>query len=286
ATPFDLANGIRWNIFAAFSRNISKVEKLIDGVDQINPGFRQGSYGNVLKVGEPYGAIEGEMVQRDEDGNLLLGTTTGLPFKAALLGIVGDPNPDFMLGLTNTISYRGFTLGFLVDIRKGGDLLALSTGYLRGFGISEETAVNRNRTYIIPGFLADPDDPTQALRDDNGNKVPNNIPVSPQNFWSAAVSGINTNQYRFSAEALIYDATVYRLRELSLTYQFPDNLLTNLPFGSASVTLVGRNLWFLAPNLPHIDPEVSTYGAGNTQGIDQYAPPTTKNYGVNVKFTF
>ncbi len=285
-TPFELANGFSWNIFAAFSRNISKVDKLADGVDQINPGFRQGDYGNVLKVGEAYGAIEGERVQRDDEGNLLLGTTTGLPFKDASLGIIGDPNPDFMLGVTNTISYKGFTLGFLVDIKKGGDILALSTGYLRGFGISEETAKDRNRTYIIPGFLADPADPTRALRDENGNKVSNNVPVSPQNFWSAAVSGINTNQFRFSGEALIYDATVYRLRELSLSYQIPKNLLTNLPFGSASVTFVGRNLWFLAPNLPHLDPEVSTYGAGNVQGVEQYAPPTTKNYGFNVKFTF
>ncbi len=288
ATPFNLPDGISWNIFAAFSRNINKIEKLIDGVDQINLGvnLRQDDYGNVLKVGEPYGAIEGEMVQRDEEGNLLLGAATGLPFKSALSGIVGDPNPDFMLGVTNTISYKGLSLGFLVDMRKGGDILALSTGYLRGFGISEETAENRDRTYIIPGFLANPADPTQALRDENGNKIANNIPVGPQNFWSGAVSGINTNQYRFSAEALIYDATVYRLREVSLTYQIQGSLLSNLPFGSASITFIGRNLWFLAPNLPHIDPEVSTYGAGNAQGVEQYAPPTTKNYGFNVKFTF
>jgi len=285
-TPLNQPNGFRWNIFTVFSRNISKVEALTDGVDQINPGFRQGSYGNVLKVGEPYGAIEGEMVQRDDEGNLLLGTTTGLPYKAALLGIIGDPNPDFMLGITNTFSYKGFTLNFLVDIRKGGDILALSTGYLRGFGISEETAENRNYTYIIPGFLADPADPTQPLVDGNGNGVPNNVPVSAQNYWSAAASGINTNQYRFAAEALIYDATVYRLREVSLTYQLSSKLLSNLPFGSASVTFIGRNLWFLAPNLPHIDPEVSTYGAGNAQGVEQYAPPTTKNYGFNVRFTF
>jgi len=286
ATPINLPNGLSWNIFAAFSRNISKVEKLTGGVDQINPGLRQGDYGNVLKVGEPYGAIEGTMVQRDSEGNLLLGLTTGLPFKTATQGIVGDPNPDFLLGVTNTVSFKGFTLGFLVDLKKGGDILALSTGYLRGFGIAKETAGNRNRTYIIPGFIADPADQTQALLDENGNKTVNNIPVSPQNFWSAAASGINTNQYRFAPEALIYDATVYRLREVSLTYKLPDKLLSNLPFGSASVTFVGRNLWFLAPNLPHIDPEVSTYGAGNAQGIDQYAPPTVKNYGFNVKFTF
>lgn len=285
-TIFELNNGFRWNLFAAFSRNVSKVESLIDGVDQINPGLRQGSYGNVLKVGEPYGAIEGEMVQRDAEGNLLLGTTTGLPFKAALLGIVGDPNPDFMLGLTNTFSYKGFTLNVLMDMRQGGDILALSTGYLRGFGITEETAENRNYTYIIPGFLADPADPTQPLMGGDGNPVPNNVPVSAQNYWSGAVSGINTNQYRFSAEALIYDATVYRLRELSLTYQFSSKLMSKSPFGSASITFIGRNLWFLAPNLPHIDPEVSTYGAGNAQGVEQYAPPTTKNYGFNVRFTF
>lgn len=286
ATPINLPNGISWNIFAAFSRNVSKVESLTGGIDQINPGLRGGDYGNILKVGEPYGTIEGTLVQRDSEGNLLLGSTTGLPFKDAVPGIVGDPNPDFLLGVTNTLSYKGFTLGFLVDLKKGGDILALSNGYLRGFGIATETAGNRNRTYIIPGFIADPADQTQALLDENGNKTVNNVPVSPQNFWSAAASGINTNQYRFAAEAMIYDATVYRLREVSLTYRFPDKLLSNLPFGSASLTFVGRNLWFLAPNLPHLDPEVSTYGAGNAQGIDQYAPPTVKNYGFNVKLTF
>ena len=124
------------------------------------------------------------------------------------------------------------------------------------------------------------------MLDESGNTVQNDVQISPQAFWSAAVSGSHANQYRFSAESYIYDATVFRLRELSLSYTLPSRILENIPIGSASVTLVGRNLWFWAPNLPHLDPEVSTYGAGNVQGVEQYAPPTVKNYGINLRLTF
>lgn len=285
-TPVDNKNGLSWNIYGVFAKNVSKVISLADGLDQINPGFRTGSYGNVLKVGEPYGVIEGEVQNRYETGELLVNPLTGLPSKATTLDIVGDPNPDFLLGLTNTLSYKGVSMGFQFDWKQGGDLLCLSCGYLRGFGITEETAVDRDRTYILPGILADPNDPTKAMTDENGNTIPNDVQISAQTFWSAAVSGSHANQYRFSAESYIYDATVYRLRELSVSYTIPSSRLESLPIGSASITLIGRNLWFWAPNLPHLDPEVSTYGAGNVQGVEQYAPPTVKNYGVNFKVTF
>ncbi len=285
-TALDNPDGLSWELYGTFSRNVSLVEALADGVDQINPGFRQGSYGNVLRVGKPYGVIEGEVQNRTADGTLLVNPVTGLPSKAPTLDIVGDPNPDFTAGLANTFSYKGLSLDFLIDYKKGGDILCLSCGYLRGFGITEETARDRSRTYIIPGILADPTDPGSPMLDEQGNTIPNDVQISPQAFWSAAVSGSHANQYRFSAESYIYDATVWRLRELSLRYVIPSQLLENIPIGSASISLVGRNLWFWAPNLPHLDPEVSTYGAGNVQGVEQYAPPTVKNYGINVMLTF
>ena len=278
--------GFNWNIYGTFSKNTSKVEKLIDGLDQINPGFRVPDYGNILKVGQPYGVIEGEVQNRDSEGNLLINALTGLPTKAAGQQIVGDPNPDFILGLNNTLSYKGFRLGFLIDWKQGGDILSLSNGYLRGFGLTKETAVDRNRTYILPGFLADPNDPSKPMLDPNGNKVTNNIQISPQNYWSGATNGTQRNQYRFSAESLIFDATVFRLREVSLGYTFSKKILRNLPFGSVSMSLLGRNLWFKAPNFPHLDPEVSTYGAGNAQGVEQYAPPTVKNVALNIRLSF
>lgn len=284
--PFLNPEGFSWNIYTTFARNVSKVEKLIDGLDQINPGNRVAAYGNILRVGEPYGVIEGEVQNRDANGNLLINALTGLPTKAPGQQIVGDPNPDFLMGINNTMTYKGFKLGFLFDWKQGGDILSLSNGYLRGFGLTEETAVDRDRTYVLPGVLADPNDPTQPMLDQNGNTVTNNIQISPQNYWSGATNGTQRNQYRFSAESLIFDATVFRLRELSLGYTFTKQMLKKLPFGSMSVTLLGRNLWFKAPNYPHLDPEVSTYGAGNAQGVEQYAPPTVKNMALNIKLSF
>lgn len=284
-TPINRSNGLSWNIFAAFSKNVSLVEKLAEGIDFINPGFRQSAYGNVLKVGEPYGAFLAEVAVRDDEGNLLINPNTGLTSKAAQQEIVGDPNPNFMLGVTNSISYKGFSLGVLVDYRDGGDIMCLSCGYLRGFGITEETT-ERDRTYIIPGVLANPSNPGAPLTDVGGNKIPNDVQIHPQAYWAGAVSGSTTNQYRFAGEAYVFDATVIRLRELTLGYAVPKSILQNTFIGTASITLIGRNLWFKAPNVPHIDPEVSTYGAGNAQGVEQYAPPTVRNYSVNIKFTF
>lgn len=284
--PFQSAEGFSWNIYTTFAKNTSKVERLIDGLDQINPGNRVDAYGNILRVGQPYGVIEGEVQNRDAGGNLLINALTGLPTKAPGQEIVGDPNPDFLMGINNTMTFKGFRLGFLFDWKQGGDILSLSNGYLRGFGLTKETAVDRDRTYILPGILADPNDPTQPLLDGNGNTVANNIQISPQNYWSGATNGTQRNQYRFSAESLIFDATVFRLRELSLGYTFTKQTIKKLPFGSMSVTLLGRNLWFKAPNYPHLDPEVSTYGAGNAQGVEQYAPPAVKNLALNIKLSF
>ena len=284
--PIQNPEGLNWNIYGTFAKNVSKVEKLIDGLDQINPGFRQADYGNILRVGEPYGVLEGEVQNRDDLGNLLINAISGLPTKAAEQDIVGDPNPDFMVGITNTLSFKGFRLGFLFDWKQGGDVLSLSNGYLRGLGLTKETAIDRERTYILPGFLADPLDPSQPMLDDDGNKIPNNIQVSPQNYWSGATNGTQRNQYRFSAESLVFDATVFRLRELSFGYTLTKKHLQGLPFGSLSLTLLGRNLWFKAPNFPHLDPETSTYGAGNAQGVEQYAPPNVKNMALNIKLSF
>ena len=87
----------------------------------------------------------------------------------------------------------------------------------------------------------------------------------------------------------VYDATVYRLRELSIGYNFPKSVFKRLPIGSMTLSITGRNLWFLAPGFPkytHFDPEVNTYGATNTQGLEFSAAPTSKRIGINLSVTF
>jgi hypothetical protein len=90
-------------------------------------------------------------------------------------------------------------------------------------------------------------------------------------------------------EGSIFDATVFRLREISLAYELPKSLLGSSPFGSATISLSGRNLWYNAPNFPkytNFDPEVSSLGVGNSQGYDNLSVPTTKRFGVNLRCSF
>ena len=105
---------------------------------------------------------------------------------------------------------------------------------------------------------------------------PNNIQVDAQSYWQSFGNASDLN---------VYDATVYRLREVALGYALPKAMLTNLPFGQVSVSLTGRNLFYYAPNAS-FDPELNTQGAGNIRGLDLQGPPNARTYGANIRFTF
>jgi hypothetical protein len=144
----------------------------------------------------------------------------------------------------------------------------------------EETG-NRDQTYIVEGVLRDPvnnaDGSPRALLDGEGNPVANNIAISAQQYW--------TSLYSTQGEGIVFDASWFRLRELSLGYTLPKSLLSKTPFGSASIVITGRNLFLYAPNYPHLDPEINTQGVSNSQGIDFNTMPQTRTYGVLLRLT-
>ena len=120
--------------------------------------------------------------------------------------------------------------------------------------------------------------------------IPNTTRLTANDLWFSpeptigATFAINT-----PPEWNIYDATVYRLREVSIGYEFPKSLFSKLPIGSVAISFTGRNLWFLAPNFPkytNFDPEVNSFGSTSTQGFEFSAAPTTKRYGINLAVTF
>lgn len=105
--------------------------------------------------------------------------------------------------------------------------------------------------------------------------------VSSSTFSTFAINGVD--------EVATYDATTLRLRELSLSYDFPKKLLEKTFLGSATISFVARNLWHYSPNVPkhtNYDPTASSYGGGNVQGIDYTSAPTARRYGFNLKLTF
>ena len=97
------------------------------------------------------------------------------------------------------------------------------------------------------------------------------------------------NAYSAADEFFVFDATYLRLREITLAYRLPKSLLSKTPFGSAQVSLSGRNLWLYTPGIPkgtNFDPETNTFGATNQQGFEFTNAPTARRYGVNISLTF
>lgn len=274
--PIFQPGGFRWDVQLNYSHNRSKVEELFGDIKEIGVGSGFNSLGFVQKVGEAYGVIKGTKHRRDDEGNLLINQDTGYAMTDLEQGIIADPNPDFVSSLSNTFAYKGISLSFLLEYKQGGDIYSNTVDILRQRGVAEETAVNREAGRIIRGVVADPENPSQPLLDADGNKVVNDRTIT-------------TNDYYFrgfpAGESRVYDATTIRLREITLAYNLPKKYLKGTPFGSVTVSALGRNLWFYAPNVPHIDPETNGYGAGNRQGIDYYYMPNGKRFAVSLKVT-
>ena len=284
-TPVRTSSGFSWNVYGTFTHNRNLVVALKEGVDEIvieaGSSFA-GSVTAVLRPGEEYGLLKGSVNDRDQDGNLLIDPSNGLLIRSLEPQIVGNPNPDFIAGLTNTFTFKGFTLNAVFDWRQGGDLFSNTINTMLGRGVlksSEDREINR----IIPGVYGDPNT-HEPIRNENGEKIPNQTMIEVNALWFGESFGVNS-----ADEWSTFDATTFRLREVSLGYSLPKPMLEKTPFGNIRISLSGRNLWYLAPHFPegsNFDPEVNQFGATNKQGIEYAATPSVKRVSVNLNVTF
>lgn len=280
ATPVKLSNGLTWDLSAAFTRNRNIVLDIGSLKELPYGGFSD--LGSVHIAGQPYGQIRGSTYAKDDQGNYLVNPNTGKPILSGKTAAVGNPNPDFILGVTNTLSFKGLTLSALFDWKQGGDMYSFTAYELLSRGVTRDTE-DREAILVGPGVLGDVNTLKPLLTGD-GKTIPNNIGIGVADYYFTGGFGPGG-----AAEVNILDATVFRLREVSLGYQIPKRWIAKTPFGSAMLSISGRNLWYLAPNFPkylNFDPEVSSLGAGNSQGFDFIGIPTTRRLGVNLRFSF
>ena len=255
---------------------------MVSGLDRVQLAPNQIAY---AEVGQPFGVFYGTRFARDDQGNYLINQAGGGIIQDLQNGIVGDPNPDFKIGFINTFSYKNFTFRSQVDWREGGDIRSISITSLLGRGVTRDTE-DRERTFIIPGFYGD--GAGNPILDSNGNKIPNSTQIDTNELYFSPAGG-NTFGINSVDEANVFDGTVYRLREMSLSYDMPSKWLDKTPFGRISLSIIGNNLWYFAPNVPtytNFDPEVTSFGNGAIQGIENTAAPTGKRYGFKINLTF
>ncbi|WP_108803622.1 SusC/RagA family TonB-linked outer membrane protein [Aquimarina sp. Aq107] len=272
----------KWDLFTTFTKNENEVTELVDGLERIQLDPNQVAH---AIVGQPFGVFYGSRFARDDEGNFLINQSGGGIVQDLENGIVGDPNPDFRMSFINTISYKNLSLRAQVDWKEGGDIQSISINSLLGRGVTKDTE-NRERTFIIPGFYGD--NQGNPILDANGNKIPNTTQIDTNELYFSPAGG-NTFGINTVAEGSVYDGTVYRLRELSLTYDLPKKFLKTTPFGRVSLSLLGNNLWYFAPNVPkytNFDPEVTSFGSSRIQGIENSSAPTSKRYGFKLNVSF
>lgn len=274
-----------WNVFTSFTKNNSEVKELTTGLNEMNiRNLYSGGIHSYMMVGQPYGVFRGYGPARDSEGNMLIDPKTGRMITAKEQSILGDPNPDFKLGVTNTLSYKNLTFSFVIDYKHGGDFYSTTIPMLLGRGVTKDTE-DRERTHVLPGVLGDPNTGT-AIVDASGNTIPNNVQITTNEaYFSTGSLGPFSGIHEMS----VFDATVFRLRELSLSYTLPNEYCSKVGLSSLRLGLTARNLFYFAPGVPkhtNFDPEVNTFGSSNNQGMEFGAAPSVRRFGVNLNLTF
>ncbi len=267
---------VTWDLSLNIAHNKNKVVELAPGIDRVfidEPRTR--AAGVYHLKGYPYGMILGFVQKTDPATGKKVYDAQGRPVRSDVYEILGNGVAKFTGGLSNTLTWKSFALDFLVDFKFGGDLYSGTEVNLTNWGLHKQTLAYREGGMPVEGVI-------QTGADSNGNPVyePFSKALNQEetrNYWSYVTS--------YAQERFIYDASFIKLRQIQLEYRLPQKLLTKTPFTSGSISIVGRNLWIIYRNTDNIDPE-STYTSGSAQGVEQFAMPTTRAYGFNLRVTF
>ena len=263
----------RWDIAFNFARNKSLVVELTEDLHEYT--IRGRSWMTTFKVreGSEYGDVYTKGFLRDDQGNVLINGDNGLPMVSNGQTVpMGNYNPDWLGGLSNSFSFKGFDLSFLIDIRMGGNIFSFTEANLCSDGFSERTLEGRDG-FVVPGVI-----PTY---DEDGNIIsttPNTIEVTAEDYWQS-LGGRNTP----TGEPFKYDASYIRFRELVFGYNF--NFSNNPVIRKLRLSFVGRNMGFLYNAAKILDPNLSV-GTSNVQGMEGFGLPTTRTFGFDLKATF
>jgi hypothetical protein len=219
-------------------------------------------------VGGEYGEIWGTDFKRTPGGDMVV-DATGRPQASEEKVLLGNYQPDWTGGFMNNLSWKGITLGVLIDFRIGGEVYSGTDAQLDDSGTSVRT-LDYREGITVDGMVNEgtPEEP---------NYQPNTLQITGQDYWEA-MSGIPSNY--------IYSQTNIRLRELTLVYSLPKSVLGDSFIQGVSFGLVGRNLFFIYKDIENFDPESSYSTSNYAQGMLYYNLPTTRSFGFNLNVSF
>lgn len=263
-----------WNMVFNFTRNRNYVNSLPND-EPIVDNLYGARIQRRLVPGEQFGLFYGNGFLRNDNGDILI-NPQGFPIMDPQQKMVGNPNPNYLIGWRNNFTYKNFNLSMLWDIRKGGDVVNVTAYWMgNGSGVAEHT-LDRNKVVVFRGVIQNPGG------DNDGQ--PNNIPV-PLNQAAFQGSGAAMAMGRELTERWVQDGSWIRLRDVSLTYQLPSSVANRIGMSRGSLGVYGRNL-LLFTNYGGIDPETNLSGPNSVVGLDAFTTPNMRSYGVTLNMSF
>jgi TonB-linked SusC/RagA family outer membrane protein len=263
-TPVKTAD-FRWDIDLNYAKNVNKLVTLTADLKVLS---LTGDFMNNIRAveGAPLGEIYSRGYVRNTKNEIVVGAD-GLPqITSGTTVYLGNSRPTWTGGLSNKVTYKDFSLSFLISARMGGIVTSFTNAILYGDGSAEETQTGRD-SYIFPGVKED--------------GTANTTATTAEKYW-LKVGGRNTPV----GEVFTYDASNIRLRELVFSYALPSKMIKNSPFQGASISLVGRNLFFIMNKAKGFDPELTAGSQNTTVGLESFSMPSTRSLGVNLNLSF
>ena len=278
---------LTFNLNMNFAHNRSIVKELAPGVQRI---YFNGDNNMPVRVGAVVGGKLGDiyannLMKRNDAGQVIV-NAQGLPQPATgngnleqylLSNPIGNIQPDLLMSVTPSLTFKGISLTAMFDMRFGGSIMSVSEGMATSVGTSERT-LNRGEYKEISGvkdyYMVVP-----GVKEDGSI---NDIPVSAQAYYSTI--GIYKSQKGY-AEEFIHSASYIKLKELSLGYSFPQRMLKKTPFTALKLSFVARNLCFLMKHTPG-NPDGGYDTTMFSQALDFAAVPYTRTFGFSINVGF
>ena len=249
-------NDFSWNSSLFYSKNENTVEELSEGLESFV--YNTSTDGN-LSIKATEGGSIGDIYGREWTGEV---DANGAPIASDVDVYLGNAQPEWLGGWSNSISYKDFNLSFLIDARIGGKIYSQTSADLDEAGASARSLQYRESGVVLEGINTE----TGAA---------NTVNISGQDYWTA-MSNISENY--------LYDQDNVRLRELSIGYRIPG--VESIGLDSANLQLVGRNLFFFSKEAEDIDPEVMLGTSLGIQGMSHNQMPTMRSIGLNLTLNF
>jgi TonB-linked SusC/RagA family outer membrane protein len=270
------SNDFTWNMRGSYSTSKTVVKALSAGVDQVN--LQSNTFiGIFAQVGEQFPLIKGTAYVRDPQGHIIV-NDKGIPQRTSTFEKLGTTTPDYILGFTNTFNYKGLGLTVVADYRTGHSFYSEAYRRMSIFGYAEESASqDRSVGYVVPNSVQETS---------TGVYATNTTAVNGGGY--VGVGDYFTQRYSSTGEALILDATAFKIKEIALSYSLPSSILAKAGLESVKFGINARNPYISLSknNKFYADPETANT-SGNAAGlanVGQY--PSTRTYGFSINLTF